>query len=117
MHLYKVFCIFLVLCSCSGVSLHAADRIISLAPHTTELAYAAGLGNKLVAASAWSNYPEEAKNLEKVASWQGINLEKVIALKPDLILAWRGSNPQRILDQLANLGIPIFYSNPLSIIH
>ncbi|MDE9484292.1 helical backbone metal receptor, partial [Xenorhabdus bovienii] len=89
----------------------AASRVISLAPSTTELAYAAGLGDQLIAVSAYSDYPEAAKNLEQVADWQGINVERIIALKPDLILAWRGGNPQRPLEQLAALGIPIFYSD------
>ncbi|WP_338884646.1 vitamin B12 ABC transporter substrate-binding protein BtuF [Xenorhabdus sp. TH1] len=89
----------------------AASRVISLAPSTTELAYAAGLGDQLVAVSAYSDYPEAAKKLEQVADWQGINIERIIALKPDLILAWRGGNPQRPLEQLAALGIPIFYSD------
>ncbi|MDX7991611.1 vitamin B12 ABC transporter substrate-binding protein BtuF [Xenorhabdus littoralis] len=89
----------------------SASRVISLAPSTTELAYAAGLGDQLVAVSAYSDYPEAAKKLEQVADWQGINVERIIALKPDLILAWRGGNPQRPLDQLAALGIPIFYSD------
>ncbi len=89
----------------------AATRVISLAPSTTELAYAAGLGDQLVAVSAYSDYPAAAKKLEQVADWQGINVERIIALKPDLILAWRGGNPQRPLAQLAALGIPIFYSD------
>lgn len=90
----------------------AVQRVISLAPHTTELAYAAGLGGSMIAASAYSDYPPEAKQLEQVASWQGINLERLLALKPDLVLAWRGGNPQRVLEQIASLGIPIFYSDP-----
>ncbi|QWA10066.1 vitamin B12 ABC transporter substrate-binding protein BtuF [Sodalis ligni] len=93
----------------------SAHRVISLAPHTTELAYAAGMGTVLVAASAWSDYPPQAKKLEQVASWQGINLERILALKPDLILAWRGGNPQRQLDQLAAFGIPILYIDPLTV--
>ncbi|SFU27145.1 vitamin B12 ABC transporter substrate-binding protein BtuF [Xenorhabdus koppenhoeferi] len=89
----------------------AASRVISLAPSTTELAYAAGLGDQLIAVSAYSDYPGAAKKLEQVADWQGINVERIISLKPDLILAWRGGNPQRPLEQLAALGIPIFYSD------
>ncbi|BES85798.1 vitamin B12 ABC transporter substrate-binding protein BtuF [Pectobacterium araliae] len=85
------------------------QRVISLAPHATEMAYAAGMGEQLVAVSAWSDYPPEAQKLEQVASWQGINLERILALKPDLILAWREGNPQRPLEQLANFSIPIVY--------
>ncbi|MCD1126671.1 vitamin B12 ABC transporter substrate-binding protein BtuF [Jinshanibacter sp. LJY008] len=93
----------------------APQRVISLAPHTTELAYAAGMGETLIAASDYSDYPPEANKLEKVASWQGINLERVLALKPDLILAWRGGNPQKVLDQLSGFGISLFYSDPQTI--
>jgi len=99
----------------SALPVGAANRVISLAPHTTELAYAAGMGDVLVAASAWSDYPPDARRLEQVASWQGINVERILALKPDLILAWRGGNPQRQLDQLATFGIPIVYIDPLSL--
>nr|WP_230514060.1 vitamin B12 ABC transporter substrate-binding protein BtuF [Limnobaculum parvum] len=98
---------------------HRADaappRVISLAPHTTELAYAAGMGDELIAVSDYSDYPPDAKRLEKVASWQGINLERILALKPDLILAWRGGNPQKVLDQLSGFGISLFYSDPQTI--
>nr|WP_314263281.1 vitamin B12 ABC transporter substrate-binding protein BtuF [uncultured Moellerella sp.] len=91
------------------------QRVISLSPANTELAYAAGLGDNLIAVSAFSDYPAEAAKLEQVADWQGINLERIIALKPDLILAWRGGNPQRPLDQIATLGIPVIYFDPTSI--
>lgn len=99
----------------AALPLYAAQRVISLAPSTTELAYAAGMGDTLLAVSAYSDYPPEAQKLERVASWQGVNVERVLALKPDLILAWRGSTPQRILDQFAAFGIPIFYADAKSI--
>lgn len=103
-----------LLCWLTGLLLCTAayaipQRVISLAPHATEMAYAAGMGEQLIAVSAWSDYPPEAKNLEQVASWQGINLERILALKPDLILAWREGNPLRPLEQLANFSIPIVY--------
>ncbi|MGF1685535.1 vitamin B12 ABC transporter substrate-binding protein BtuF [Photobacterium japonica] len=88
------------------------QRIISLSPHTTELAYAAGLGDKLIAASDYSDYPEQAKQLERVANYRGIKLERIVALKPDLILAWKGGNPVREMDRLEQLGFTLFYSNP-----
>lgn len=91
------------------------QQIISLSPANTELAYAAGLGESLIAVSAYSDFPEPAKKLEQVSDWQGLNVERIIALKPDLILAWRGGNPQRPLDQLASLGIPIIYFDPQTI--
>ncbi|QQK71334.1 vitamin B12 ABC transporter substrate-binding protein BtuF [Pectobacterium versatile] len=105
---------FRLLCWLTGLLLCTAayaipQRVISLAPHATEMAYAAGMGEQLIAVSAWSDYPPEAKKLEQVASWQGINLERILALKPDLILAWREGNSQRPLEQIANFSIPIVY--------
>lgn len=105
---------FRLLCWLTGLLLWTTayaipQRVISLAPHATEMAYAAGMGEQLIAVSAWSDYPPEAKKLEQVASWQGINLERILALKPDLILAWREGNSQRPLEQLANFSIPIVY--------
>ncbi|PSU45957.1 cobalamin-binding protein, partial [Photobacterium aphoticum] len=88
------------------------QRIISLSPHTTELAYAAGLGDKLIAASDYSDYPEAAKQLERVANYRGIKMERIVALKPDLILAWKGGNPVREMERLEQLGFTLFYSNP-----
>lgn len=93
----------------------ASLRVIALAPHATEIAFAAGLGGNLIAVSAASDYPPEAARLEQVASWQGINTERILALKPDLVLGWRGGNPQRSLEQLSRFGIKIVYLDPLSL--
>ncbi|MDV6252508.1 vitamin B12 ABC transporter substrate-binding protein BtuF [Vibrio sp. EA2] len=87
-----------------------AQRIISLAPHATELAYAAGLGDKLIAVSESSDYPEQANKLEKVSNYQGIKLERIIALRPDLVIAWPSGNPAKELEKLAQFDVPIYYS-------
>jgi len=99
---HLLFCWLLLLSS----SLFAApSRVITLAPHLTELAFAAGITP--IAVSAWSSYPPEAKKIEQVANWQGINLERILQLKPDVVLAWRGGNPQRQVDQLRQFGINV----------
>src|SRR6185503_16872757 len=64
-----------------------AQRIVSLAPHATEQLFAAGAGAKLVAVSEYSDYPEEAKRLPRVASSGAVDLERLLALKPDLVVA------------------------------
>jgi iron complex transport system substrate-binding protein len=95
------------------VSLAApAARIVSLAPHVTEQLYAAGAGAKLVAASEYSDYPEDAKRLPRVASSGAVNLEMVLALKPDLVVAWRLEATAAALARLESLGVPVFYSEP-----
>src|SRR5688500_2420769 len=95
------------------VSLAApAQRIVSLAPHTTEQLFAAGAGANVVATSEYSDYPEEAKRLPRVASSGTVNLEMVLALKPDLVVAWRLEATAPALARLESLGVPVFYSEP-----
>lgn len=85
----------------------AAPRVISLSPANTELAFAAGITP--VGVSSFSDYPPEAMHIEQVASWQGMNVERIVALKPDLVLAWRGGNAERQVNQLTSLGIKVLW--------
>ncbi len=89
-----------------------ALRVISLAPHVTEMVYAAGGGERLVAAVEYSDYPEAAKRLPRVGSNRQIDMERVAALKPDLIVVWMHGSSERQIDQIRALGIPIFHSEP-----
>lgn len=75
------------------VWLYAAPRVITLSPANTELAFAAGITP--VGVSSYSDYPPEAQKIEQVSTWQGMNLERIVALKPDLVVAWRGGNAER----------------------
>jgi iron complex transport system substrate-binding protein len=83
-----------------------AQRIVALAPHLAEIAFAAGAGAKLVGVSAYSNAPDEARRLPVVASYGRIDLERVIALRPDAVLAWQSGNPVLQVARLERLGIP-----------
>ena len=94
-----------------------AQRIVSLAPHVTELLYAAGAGGKLVAASEYSDYPEAAKRLPRVASSGGVDIERVLALRADLAVAWRLEATAKTLVRLESLGVPVFYSEPHRLEH
>lgn len=87
-------------------------KIIALSPHLTELTFALGAGDKLVAVSDFSDYPAAAKTLPSVASHQGVNFESIMRLQPDLILAWQGGNKPQDLQRLESLGYALFYSNP-----
>lgn len=89
-----------------------ARRIISMAPHATELLFAAGGGERIVGAINFSDYPEAAKKIPLVGSNAQIDMERVIALKPDLLVVWQSGNTGRQLEQLGKLGIPVFYSEP-----
>lgn len=81
-----------------------AERIVSLIPSNTEIVYSLGLGKKMVGGTTNDNYPAEAKNLPKVGDYT-INVEKVVALKPDLVLASNMNNKETV-DKLKSLGIP-----------
>lgn len=89
-----------------------AKRVISLAPHATELIYHVGAGSQLVAVTSYSDYPAEAKKLPIVGDFRQIDLERVLAMKPDLVVVWHGGNPQKQLERLKKAGIPVFYSDP-----
>lgn len=97
----------------SRVTLPApAQRVISLAPHVTELAFAAGGGARLIAVDDNSDYPEAARALPKAGSFRAIDLERIVAAKPDLLLVWLHGPSARQLEPLRQLGIPLFYSQP-----
>src|SRR6267143_3510414 len=89
-----------------------ASRIVSLAPHLTELLYAAGAGPKLVGAVAFSDFPPEARALPRVGNDALIDLEVVLALRPDLIVAWPNPGTVRAVNRLAELQLPVFRSEP-----
>jgi iron complex transport system substrate-binding protein len=85
----------------------AVSRIATVAPSLTELVFAAGAGDKLVAVSAYSDYPAEAKKLPQVADYSGINLEALLARKPDLVLVWTSGTREADIQRLAKLGIRV----------
>jgi len=91
-----------------------AARIVSLAPHLTELLYSAGAGTKVVGAIEYSDYPPAARALPRVGSDAGIDLEAVLALRPDLVVAWPNPGSVRAIDRLASLGIAVYRSEPRS---
>lgn len=92
-----------------------AKRIIALAPHITELLYAIGAGEQLVAVSAFSDYPAAARELPQVANYAGVNLEAILALQPDLVIAWKTGNVAADISRLQQFGINVAFSDPLQI--
>src|SRR5215467_4212545 len=84
------------------------ERIVTLAPHLAAVAFAADAGSKLVGVSTFTRYPGEAANLPVVASYGRVDLERVIALRPQLVLAWRSGNPPMQIARLERLRLPVF---------
>ncbi|TCS95918.1 ABC transporter substrate-binding protein [Hazenella coriacea] len=85
------------------------ERIVSLIPSTTEIAFALGLKEQIVGVTENDDYPAEAKNLPKVGDYK-IDVEKVVALKPDLVLAQKANEPETI-KKLQQLGIPVLVTD------
>lgn len=104
-----------ILCLLCNTVEGAEQRIIALAPHITEMLYAIGAGERLVAVSDYSDYPAAAAKLPRVASYASINLEAVLALQPDLVIAWRTGNPQADIQRLQQFGIKVAFSDPLTL--
>ncbi len=91
-----------------------AARIVSLAPSITEQLFAIGAGDRIVGASAYSDYPPAARTIPVVASADAVDLERIASLRPDLILLWGSGYPPATRDALRRLGVPIYISEPTS---
>jgi iron complex transport system substrate-binding protein len=89
-----------------------AQRIISLSPAETELLFAAGGADHIVGVVRYSDYPEAATRLPIVADALGLDVERILSLKPDLIVVWYEGNNQQHVEQLRQLGIPLFFGQP-----
>jgi iron complex transport system substrate-binding protein len=87
-----------------------AERIVALAPHIVENLYSAGAGDKLVGIVSYSNFPDEAKNIPEVGTYNAFSLEQVLALQPDLVVMWGSGNGMQTLPQFETLGIPVYVS-------
>lgn len=89
-----------------------AQRIVSLAPHVTEMLFAAGAGDRLVGVSAFSDYPAAAKKIPLIGGYGKIDIERILALRPDLIIGWKSGNSAADIAGLERLGIPLFLTEP-----
>lgn len=84
-----------------------SPRIVTLAPHLAELVYAAGAGGQLVGTVAFSDHPEAVRAVPVVGDAFRIDLERLSAADPDVILAWLGGNPDTAIEELERLGLPV----------
>ena len=91
------------------------QRIVSVAPSVTEVLFALGLGGKVVGVSTYCNYPPEALQKEKVGGYITPSLEKIVALRPDLVVGTADGNLRSFVNKLSSLGIPVYISNPRSV--
>lgn len=87
-------------------------RIIALAPHIVEMLFDIGAGEQIIATTEHADYPESAKTIPRIGSSLRIQLERVIELQPDLIIAWKSGNPSDDLARIKQLGFNVVYSQP-----
>ena len=85
-----------------------AKRIISLAPHVTESLFAIGAGDRIVGAVEYSNYPEAAKKIARVGGYSRLDLEAIVALKPDLVIVWGSGNVKAHVEKLRAMGLTLY---------
>jgi iron complex transport system substrate-binding protein len=87
-------------------------RVVSLAPSITEIVFALDQGHRLQGVTTYSDFPPEAVKLPKVGSYVHLDLEKIVALKPDLCIAIKDGNPRVIAQRLESLKIPVYAVDP-----
>lgn len=85
-------------------------RIIALAPHIVESLYEIGAGDKIVATVQFADYPQQALEIPRIGGYHGLQMETILELKPDLIIAWKNGNRKEDIEKLKKLGLPIAYS-------
>ena len=109
---------FLAICLCwltlavSAEQVQPAKRIVALAPHIVESLYDIGAGDRIVGTVDYADYPADALNIPRIGGYYGIQLEKVLALEPDLIIVWKTGNKAADIEKLVSLGLPLAYSDP-----
>jgi iron complex transport system substrate-binding protein len=91
------------------------QRIISLAPNVTEILFALGLGSRVVGVTSYCDFPEAAKTKDKVGDTLQPDLEKIISLKPDLVVVSTSSQLENLTRRLDQLAIPVYVTNPRAV--
>ena len=89
-----------------------AERIVSLAPHITENLFAAGIGHRVIGAVNYSDYPDEARRIPSVGGYDNFDIETILSLQPDLIVAWKEGNQFQQVESLMKLGLTVFVNEP-----
>jgi iron complex transport system substrate-binding protein len=91
------------------------QRVVALAPSITEVIFALDRGARLVGVTRYSDYPPAAQSLPQVGSYIHLDLERIVALAPDLCIAVKDGNPKAVVDRLEAFGIPVYAVNPMGL--
>lgn len=90
-------------------------RIVALAPHIVEMLYDIGAGEQIIGTVEYADYPEDALKIPRIGGYHGMQVEKLLALQPDLIIAWKAGNKIDDIEKLQRLGLPVVFSEPKDI--
>ena len=90
-------------------------RIIALSPSSVEMLFEIGVGDRVIGTVEHADFPEAAKNIPRLGNYVGVNIEKIVSLKPDLIVGWKSGNKQSDLKKLQSLGLNLVYVDPKSL--
>ena len=97
--------------SCAEVTkATASERIVALSPHSVEMLFLLGAGDKIVGALDYADYPEQAKKIPRIGGHEGVQLDRLLELEPDLVIAWQSGNQNRDIARIRDLGIPVYLS-------
>ena len=89
------------------------QKIVSLAPGITETLYALGLDDKIAGVTTFCNWPEAARTKQRIGGFTNPSIEKIVSLKPDLIIATADGNSKETIQQLERLGLSVYVINPV----
>lgn len=90
-------------------------RVIALAPHLVELIFEIDAGQQIIGVSQYATFPQAAAKIPVVGDYQSLNVEKIVALEPDIIIVWQTGHPVKDVEKLKSLGFQVAYSDPRSI--
>lgn len=90
-------------------------RIVTLSPHLTEIVFALGKGDEIVAVSDYSDYPKQASSIKSVASYEGANIAEIVRLQATHIFVWRGGNKDADIEKLSHLDVTLYESSITSV--
>lgn len=110
-NLFRIFICLFMAASFNAHGVIIQQRIVALSPHSVELLFSLGVGDRIVGAMSHSDFPEAAKEIEVIGNHHGLQIERILELKPDLVVAWKGGNKQKDIDRLKQLGVNVYESD------
>lgn len=93
-------------------SVATEQRIVALAPHIVEMLFDIGAGDSIVGTVSYADYPKAALKIPRIGGYHGIQIEKILALKPDVVIVWPSGNKASDIEQMKKMGLNIVYSQP-----